>query len=80
MSLRFTVSDDSGHATVAARLSRKGRLVGRLRARSILADPKKIASFSWRVPRTLRGRVVFCVTARDGAGHSGSSCTTLRIR
>ena len=74
--LNFTMSDDSGQASVVAGIYRRGRKLRQW-------GPEKLESGAWAVrwkAPGLRQRLSFCVHARDAAGNrSKQSCAGVRV-
>jgi subtilisin family serine protease len=74
--LRFRVWDDSGQATVAARLLRGARTVRRFSERSYANGSY---AYTWR-PKGARRTLSFCAVATDAAARrSPNSCSKVRV-
>src|SRR5262249_45037595 len=67
--LRFRLSDNSGRAGATVTILRGTRTLATLHRR--LAQAGGVADVTWRVPRSARGSLRFCVKPVDGSGHAG---------
>src|SRR5262245_59197687 len=77
--LRFRLSDNSGRAGATVTILRGTRTLVTLHRR--LAQVGGVADVTWRVPRSARGSLRFCVKPVDGSGHAGKrTCAALRVR
>ena len=77
--LRFRLSDNSGRAGATVTVLRGTRTLVTLRRR--VAQVGGVADVTWRVPRSARGSLRFCVRPVDGSGHAGKrTCAALRVR
>ncbi len=61
--LRFQVSDDGGRTRELIQVYGGGKLVKTILTSTTESRPGVVYSFKWRVPRTIRGAVRFCVRA-----------------
>jgi subtilisin family serine protease len=76
--LRFRLSDNSGRAGATVTVLRGTRTLVTLHRR--LAQVRGVADVTWRVPRSARGSLRFCVKPVDGSGHAGKrTCAALRV-
>jgi hypothetical protein len=79
--LRYTVFDETGRAREEVTISRRSRLLAKVRIRLGARSVTKIYAASWRVPANVVGSLRFCVRAWDAAGNrSAQSCARLTIR
>ncbi len=77
--LRFRLADNSGRASATVTVVRGKRTFVTLHRR--LAQVGGIADVTWRVPRSARPPLRFCVKPVDGSGHAGKrTCAALRVR
>jgi hypothetical protein len=67
--LRFSALDGRGKTGETIRIYRQARLLKTIRVRLRNTNPFVEQAASWRVPRTLRGRLRFSVRAFDAAGN-----------
>ena len=75
--LNFTMTDDSGRASVVAAVIRGNR---RLRQWGPETLENGAWAVRWKAPGR-RGRLSFCVLARDAAGNqSKQSCAAVKVR
>jgi hypothetical protein len=79
--LYYWTADGRGVTADTVRVYRRGRLLKTIRISLGDASPFFDYYAPWRVPRTIRGRLRFCVRSRDAAGNrSNLSCAPLVIR
>lgn len=79
--LGYAAQDGRGETADTIRVYRRARLVGTSRVGLSDASPFFRFDARWRVPRTVRGRLRFCVRSVDAAGNkSNLSCAPLVIK
>jgi hypothetical protein len=79
--LEYFVADGRAETSDTIRVLRRGRVIKRIVTR--LEDTNPFISYQvrWRVPKTVRGKLRFCVSSVDRAGNRGkASCAPLTIR
>jgi hypothetical protein len=78
--LAYAAQDGRGVTADTVRVYRRGRLLRTIRISLGKASPFYVYDAPWRVPRTVRGRIRFCVDSVDAAGNrSNRSCAALVI-
>jgi hypothetical protein len=79
--LAYAAQDGRGLTADTVRVYRRGRLLRTIQISLGKANPFYIYDARWRVPRTVRGRLRFCVDSVDAARNkSNLSCAPLVIR
>jgi hypothetical protein len=79
--LDYWVADGRGMTADTLRIYRRGTLLRTIHVSLGDVNPFFFYYQTWRVPRTIRGRLRFCVRSVDAAGNrSNQSCARLRIR
>jgi hypothetical protein len=79
--LAYAAQDGRGVTADTVRVYRRGRLLRTIQISLSNASPFYVYDARWRVPRTVRGRLRFCVGSVDAARNkSNSSCAPLVIR
>jgi hypothetical protein len=79
--LDYWAADGRGVTADTLRVYRRGRLLRTIRTSLGDASPFIEYYARWHAPRTVRGKLRFCVQSTDAAGNkSNSSCTKLLIR
>ena len=79
--LAYAAQDGRGVTADTLRVYRRGRLLRTIRISLDDANPFYVYDARWRVPRTVRGKLRFCVQSVDAAGNkSNVSCAPLVIR
>ena len=79
--LKYQALDGRGKTADTIRIYRGKRLLKTIRRPLRNSNPFKLAHVTWRVPRTLRGRLRFSVRSADAAGNdSGLRWALLSIR
>jgi hypothetical protein len=78
--LAYLASDGRGVTADTVRIYRGRRVLKTLRTALSAKNPFLPHSVSWRIPRTIRKRLRFCVSSRDAAGNeSNTSCARLIV-
>jgi serine protease AprX len=81
LKLRYRIKEDSRRTSERVTITRHGRLLRSLSRRLATREPGRTYYVVWRVPHTLKGRVRFCVQARDAARNASLvRCAAIRIR
>jgi hypothetical protein len=79
--LAYAAQDGRGVTADRVRVYRRGRLLRTIRISLGKANPFYVYEAPWRVPRSVRGRLRFCVDSVDAARNkSNLSCGPLLIR
>jgi hypothetical protein len=79
--LAYAAQDGRGVTADTIRVYRRGRLLRTIRISLGKASPFYVYDAPWRVPRTVRGRLRFCVDSVDATRNkSNLSCAPLVIR
>lgn len=79
--LGYRVSDNSGKTWERIRVQRGARLLRTITTRLAPRRADRTHYVTWRVPRTVVGRLRFCVQARDAARNASAlACAPVRIR
>ncbi|HEY6016324.1 MAG TPA: hypothetical protein VIU16_06025, partial [Gaiellaceae bacterium] len=78
--LRFRIYDDRGVASASLQVKQGTKVVGSTKSGFGPVAYGLTYYLPWRVPKTVRGSLSFCVTARDRAGNvSKTSCAPLSV-
>jgi hypothetical protein len=79
--LWFFAADGRGQTSDTIRVLRRGRMIKRVVTRFADSNPFFAYNVAWRVPKTVRGKLRFCVSSIDRAKNRGKeSCAALTIR
>jgi hypothetical protein len=81
VNLAYHVFDDSGRTREEVTVVRAKKLLFRHRTKLLPSDERTTYAAKWRVPRSVSGRLRFCVRAWDEArNRAGPSCAPVTIR
>ena len=79
--LWFSASDGRGMTSETVRVYRGSKVLKTIHSQLEDTNPFLEYDYAWRVPRTVHGRLRFCVSSTDAAGNTSNvSCAALSVR
>jgi hypothetical protein len=79
--LAYVSADGRGRTAETIKIYRGSTLIKTLHTELSDTNPIIVYDYAWRVPRTLKGKLKFCVNSTDGAGNkSNISCARFAVR